>query len=63
MFKIKQKKSEKINLHAKNKVKVKELIEILDKEVRNGRSSSGKKVPNDREVSYLPKGFTISKSN
>jgi arylsulfatase A len=63
LFNLKQEKSEKTNLQAKNKAKVKELIELLDKEVRNGRSSSGKKVPNDREVSYLPKGFTISKSN
>ena len=63
LFNFKQEKSEKTNLQAKNKAKVKELIELLDKEVKNGRSSSGKKVPNDREVSYLPKGFTISKSN
>ena len=63
LFNLKQDKSEKKNLQAKNKAKVKELIELLDKEVKNGRSSSGKKVPNDREVSYLPKGFTISKSN
>ncbi|MBT3540866.1 MAG: arylsulfatase, partial [Opitutae bacterium] len=63
LFNLNQDKNEKTNLQAKNKAKVKELIEVLDKEVRNGRSSSGKKVPNDREVSYLPKGFTIPKSN
>ena len=63
LFNLKQDKAERNNLQAKNKAKVQELIEVLDKEVRNGRSSAGKPVPNDREVSYLPRGFTISKSN
>ena len=63
LFNLKQDKAERKNLQAKNNAKVQELIEVLDKEVRNGRSSSGKKVPNDREVSFLPKGFTMPKSN
>ena len=63
LFNLKQDKAERKNLQLKNKAKVQELIEVLDKEVRNGRSSSGKKVPNDREVSFLPKGFTMPKSN
>jgi arylsulfatase A len=63
LFNLKQDKGERNNLQAKNNAKVQELIEVLDKEVRNGRSSSGEKVPNDREVSFLPKGFTMPKSN
>ena len=46
-------------MQAKNQTKVQELIELLDTEVTNGRSTAGKKVPNDREVSYLPKGFSL----
>ena len=63
LFNLKQDKGERNNLQAKNKAKVKELIEVLDTEVKKGRSSPGKPVPNDREVSYLPRGFTMSKSN
>jgi hypothetical protein len=62
LFNLKQDKSEKNNLQAKNKTKVQELIELLDTEVKNGRSTAGKKVPNDREVTYLPKGYSSSNS-
>jgi arylsulfatase A len=61
LFNLKQDKGERKNLQAKNKAKVKELIDLLDKEVKNGRSTAGKKVSNDREVSYLPRGFSLSK--
>ena len=63
LFNLKQDKGERNNLQAKNKAKVKELVQVLDTEVKKGRSSPGKPVPNDREVSYLPRGFTMSKSN
>ena len=63
LFNLKHDKAEENNLQAKNKTKVKELLDLLDTEVRNGRSTIGKKVPNDREVSYLPAGFTSSRSN
>ena len=63
LFNLKRDKGERKNLQAKNKVKVKELIQVLDTLVKNGRSAPGKPVPNDREVSYLPKGFSIPKSN
>ncbi len=63
LFNLKQDKGERNNLQAENKAKVKELIQVLDTEVKKGRSSPGKPVPNDREVSYLPRGFTMSKSN
>lgn len=62
LFNLKQDRSEKKNLHAKNKDKVNELLGVLDKEVKNGRSTPGKSVPNDREVSFLPPGVSISKS-
>jgi len=63
LFNLKQDKGEKNNLQAKNKAKVKELIDLLDKEVKNGRSTIGKKVPNDRTVSYFPAGFNSSRLN
>ena len=62
LFNLKQDKAERNNLQAKNKTKVQELIGLLDTEVKNGRSTEGKKVPNDREVTYLPKGYNSSNS-
>ena len=62
LFNLKQDRSEKKNLHAKNKDKLNELLGLLDKEVKNGRSTPGKPVANDREVSFLPAGVSISKS-
>ena len=62
LFNLKQDRSEKKNLHAKNKDKLNELLGVLDKEVKNGRSTPGKPVTNDREVSFLPPGISISKS-
>ena len=59
LFNLKLDKGEKNNLQAKNASKLKELIGLLDREVKNGRSTKGKKVPNDREVSYLPAGFNL----
>ena len=60
LFNLKQDKAEKNNLQSKNKTKVQELIELLDTEVKNGRSTAGKKVSNDREVTYLPNGYKSS---
>ena len=62
LFNLKQDKAEETNLQAKNINKVNQLINLLDNEVKNGRSTKGEKVPNDRDISYLPKGFTILKS-
>ena len=42
--------------------KVKELMLLLDKEVKNGRSTQGNPVLNDREVTFLPKNFSSTKS-
>ena len=63
LFNLKQDKGERNNLQAKNKAKVKELLQVLETEVKNGRSTAGKPVPNDREVSFLPRGYAISKSD
>ena len=63
LFNLKQDKGERNNLQTKNKAKVNELLQVLETEVKNGRSTAGKPVPNDREVSYLPRGYTISKSD
>jgi hypothetical protein len=42
--------------------KADELLSLLDKEVKNGRSSPGKPVSNDRTVSFLPAGIKLPKS-
>ena len=62
LFNLKHDRNEKKNLHAKYKDKLSELLGMLDKEVKNGRSTPGKPVANDREVSFLPAGVSISKS-
>ena len=53
-------KAEQNNLFTKKPKKVKELLELLEKEVSNGRCTPGKAVPNDREISYLPQGYKPS---
>ncbi len=55
LFNLKNDKGEQNNLLEKNPEKVKELLSLLEKEVANGRCTPGAKVPNDREVTFLPK--------
>jgi hypothetical protein len=39
---------------------VKELLDLLEKEVSSGRCTPGESVPNDRKVSFLPNGYKPS---
>ena len=60
LFDLSQDKAEQNNLFTKKPKKVKELLDLLEKEVSNGRCTPGKAVPNDREISYLPLGYKPS---
>ena len=60
LFDLNKDKAEQNNLFTKKPKKVKELLQLLEKEVSNGRCTPGKAVPNDREISYLPQGYKPS---
>ena len=59
LFNLAEDKAEKKNLVSKHPERVQELLKILQKEINNGRCTPGKKIPNDREISFLPKGVAI----
>ena len=63
LFNLKKDRGEKSNLLGKMEGKAKELILLLDKEVKNGRSSPGKPVSNDRIVTFLPAGVKLLNLN
>ena len=50
---------EKKNLVKDKPEEVNALLKLLDEQVRNGRCTPGKKVSNDRDVKFLPKGVTM----
>ena len=54
LFNLSEDAAEKNNLAEKNPEKVKALLEILKREVENGRCTPGEPVSNDRQVEYLP---------
>lgn len=58
LFHLGKDRGEQTNLLEENPEKVVELVELLAKEVKAGRCTPGKSVPNDREVTFLPKGWT-----
>ena len=60
LFDLSEDKAERNNLFTNKPKKVKELLELLEKEVSNGRCTSGSPVPNDRKIDYLPKGYKPS---
>lgn len=60
LFNLEEDPAEKNNLISENSDKVKELLNLLDQQIKNGRCTPGKVVPNDREIQFLPKGVTIS---
>ena len=60
LYNLKVDKAEQNNLFDQKKGKVKELLELLEKEVSSGRCTPGESVPNDRKVSYLPNGYKPS---
>ena len=59
LFNLKDDRGEQNNLVAENPEKVQSLLQILDKEVSAGRCTPGSEVPNDRDVTFLPKGVTM----
>ncbi len=59
LFNLKVDRGEQKNLVDENPEKVTELLKLLQKEVSEGRCSKGNPVPNDREVTFLPKGVKI----
>ena len=59
LFNLAEDKAEKKNLVSKHPERVQELLKILQKEINNGRCTPGKNIPNDREISFLPKGVAI----
>jgi arylsulfatase A len=59
LFDLKKDRGERKNLLATNRPKANDLISLLAKEVNHGRSSPGKPVPNDREVTFLPGGVEM----
>ncbi|MDP7134606.1 MAG: arylsulfatase, partial [Planctomycetota bacterium] len=60
LFNLADDPAEKKNLVKDNPEKVNTLLKLLDEDVRNGRSTPGEKVSNDRDVKFLPRGVTIS---
>jgi len=60
LYNLKADKAEQNNLFNEKKGKVKELLNLLEKEVSSGRCTPGESVPNDRMVTYLPKGYKPS---
>ncbi len=53
--------AEKKNLLKHEPEKVKELLLLLDDQVRNGRCTPGAKASNDRDVNFLPAGVELPK--
>lgn len=60
LYNLKADKAEQNNLFKQRKDKVKELLDLLEKEVSSGRCTPGKPVSNDRKVTFLPKGYKPS---
>jgi arylsulfatase A len=59
LFNLKSDKAERKNLVDTHPEKVAELLTLLDEEVAKGRCTPGKPVPNDRDVTFLPKGVEM----
>ncbi|MEJ6644794.1 MAG: arylsulfatase [Akkermansiaceae bacterium] len=63
LFHLKEDRAEQKNLIVEHPEKVNLLLNLLQTEVTQGRCSAGNPVPNDREVTFLPKGVTIPWKN
>ncbi len=59
LFNLKVDPGEQNNLMSGNPEKVAELLILLDRQVKNGRCTPGRKVPNDRNIVFLPKGVSL----
>ncbi len=63
LFNLSKDVSETENVAEFHPEKVTALLQLLDDWVQNGRSTPGRQLANDREVTYLPKGVTLPKAN
>ena len=63
LFNLSKDVSEAENVAELYPEKVTTLLQILDDWVKNGRSTPGRKLANDREVTFLPKGVTLPMAN
>ena len=61
LFNLKTDPAESKNLIAEESAKVNELLLLLDLQVKNGRSTPGEPVSNDRKIQFLPSGVTLPK--
>ncbi len=59
LFNLDEDPAEQNNLVAQHPDKVSALIKLLGQQVQNGRCTPGKRVPNDRKITYLPKSVTL----
>ena len=59
LFNLKEDRQEKTNLANEEPDKVKELLSLLAREVVQGRCTPGTGVPNDRDVTFLPRGVGL----
>jgi arylsulfatase A len=62
LFNLTEDRGEQKNLLEQKPAKVNALLKLLDNEVAQGRCTPGKAVPNDRNVTFLPKGVTMPMS-
>ena len=59
LYNLKSDKGEQKNLHEEHPDRVAALLNLLNKEVSNGRCTPGNAVSNDRDVTFLPKGVSL----
>ena len=63
LFNLSKDVSERENVAELYPEKVTELLQFLDDVVKNGRSTPGGQLENDRVVTFLPKGVTLPSEN
>ena len=63
LFNLSKDVSERENVAELYPEKVTELLQFLDDVVKNGRSTPGGQLENDRVVTFLPKGVTLPSAN
>lgn len=61
LFNLSEDRAETKNLQSEQPAKVRELLLLLDEQVRQGRCTPGETVANDREVKFLPPGVDLPK--
>ena len=60
LYNLKTGRDEQTNLLEKHPDRVEALLNLLNKEVSQGRCTPGNAVSNDREVTFLPRGVSLS---